>query len=440
MSRGLSVVSVVRQINAGGMGVVDEVALSDGTRAARKTFQPNRNAYDTASELPKLKQRFVREVRYQQTLGQAFVSMPVVLAGLSDEPPWFVMPLAEKTYATQIADDQRNKAISPAPLLDILSGLEQLHDLGVVHRDLKPENVLLWREKWWLSDFGLAVQIAGTGTTRLTTASTWGTRSYMAPEQAKDFRGVTKAADIYAFGCILHELIDGSIRIPHAVQSVKGPYDAIVRKCTQVDPGKRFKSIAGLRAALSDELRRTPELARLAETEHWSAMLTSLSDWDESVLDEFSVYLEGLTPGNEFQVAAEIRPEHIELIAKVAPESLERISLAYCDWARSSFTFSLCDTIGACLRAIFQMSTSTIAAKANAVTAMACLARANDRWYCMQLLGPMTNSSIDEKLARRIALEIQANDCQLDFEHCAREVYGWSRSDYHAAILAALRA
>lgn len=429
----------VRFINKGGMGKVDEVELTDGTRAAMKTFDPNAALFSDVLELAKLRKRFDKEVRYQTQLGLNG-AMPVLFQDMSVDPPFFVMPLAEKSYADQIKEDRAADRISLEPLLDILSGLEQLHELGFVHRDLKPENALLWRGQWRLSDFGLTVNQGSTETSRYTgTDSAWGTRAYMAPEQMTDFRNVTPAADIYAFGCILHDLIAGTPRVPYAVQSVPGsPYDYIVRKCTANDPTKRFRSIATLRASLVDELRRDPSLQRTPSTDQWGPELPNIAAWDEQKLDEFLAHLENARPGNEMHVIADIREDHIAAFGTKAPGDWEAFALAYCEWARAAFTFEFCDVIAGCLRSIYVDPMSRVTVRSAVAASMAILGAQNNRWYCMRLLHPMTNTEVPAPQAQRIALEIRANDWHNFFEHCAREVYGWDRAEYHPRILEVL--
>lgn len=433
MASKFGVKKVIRHINRGGMGKVEEVELLDGTRAARKIFEPDKAAYTNQLELDKLRKRFEREVKYQAELGRNG-AMPILGYDLNADPPWFVMPLADKTYEQQIADDRVANTISAQPLMDILAGLEQMHELGYVHRDLKPQNVLLWQGTWRLSDFGLAASVVSTGTSRFTTMSSWGTESYMAPEQRTDFKGTKAPADIYSFGCILHELIDGSPRIPFVVQRVAGPYDYIIRKCTEQDPAKRFKSIGGLRAVLSDELRRDPSLVRSAATEEWAKELEKISSWDTKRTEEFVAVLEGVSPGDELHIIASVRDEHLQAFALKAPDEWEPLGLAYCEWARAAFTFEFCDVIAARLRTIFNDPRSGVAVKANAATAMASIGRKNNRFYCMRLLGKMTDKEIADALAQRIAMEIRANDLYDDFETCARVVFGWDRDDYHPRI------
>jgi serine/threonine protein kinase/tetratricopeptide (TPR) repeat protein len=101
---------------------------------------------------------------------------------------------------------------------EILATLQVLHDLGIVHRDLKPSNVFLTRHGIKLLDFGLARTIDSTYSGDLDRTRTEasltapgilvGTPQYMAPEQASGLP-VGPAADIFAAGTILYEMLTG---------------------------------------------------------------------------------------------------------------------------------------------------------------------------------------------------------------------------------------
>jgi len=92
----------------------------------------------------------------------------------------------------------------------IAAALAEAHELGIVHRDLKPDNILLDptgdRPETRLTDFGIARMLSTPGLT--TTDAVVGTPHYMAPEA---FQGSdpSPAADVYALGVLLYELVCG---------------------------------------------------------------------------------------------------------------------------------------------------------------------------------------------------------------------------------------
>jgi serine/threonine protein kinase len=91
----------------------------------------------------------------------------------------------------------------------ICTVLSHAHAVPVVHRDLKPDNVLVCADgAVKLLDFGIAA-ILRTDVTRLTvTGSPIGTSNYMPPEQIRGAQ-ITPQSDLYALGCVLHELLSG---------------------------------------------------------------------------------------------------------------------------------------------------------------------------------------------------------------------------------------
>jgi serine/threonine protein kinase len=204
---------ILGNISRGGFGRVEKIKTRDGDIVARKVFDPLPDIV-AAADISKLKKRFRREVRVQSSLsGDYFI--PVLDSDLESENPSFIMPLAEKNFWEEIQDSRSKNKIPLESLADILNALEELHSLGYVHRDLKPQNILFQAGRWKLSDFGLVLPVTG-ATTKLTSLdSAWGTAGYCAPEQAEDFRNSTPSVDIYAFGCILHDLYGSSPRVPY---------------------------------------------------------------------------------------------------------------------------------------------------------------------------------------------------------------------------------
>ena len=140
-------------------------------------------------------------------------------------------------------------ATGPLPLKDALEigrqiaeGLSAAHAKGIVHRDIKPANVLVSPEgRATIMDFGLARL---TEASKLTRADqTVGTAAYMSPEQIQG-SDVDHRADIWAFGCVLYEMVAG-------VRPFKGQYDqALAYEVVHEEP----EPLTGLRAGVPMEL------------------------------------------------------------------------------------------------------------------------------------------------------------------------------------------
>lgn len=429
---------LIRRINNGGFGAVDEVELPDGQRVARKTYAPSAALIALADE-PKLRARFKREARIQAQLDSQFF-VPIIRADLDAATPYYLMPLAERNLETEIQSLRSAGGIPAQALADILNSLEKLHDLGFVHRDLKPQNVLLHEGVWKLGDFGLVLPPAG-GTTKLTSVhSAWGTTAYCAPEQSLQFGSVTPAADVYAFGCIVHDVLVGTPRVPYQRHTGPGPIGAVIEKCTEVKPTDRFKTVSALRNALLPLLATGGSVtSSTVPPSGWAAAIKSIVTWDAQKFRELLQFMAETTQKHEISpTLLELGDDEIRFLHQLEPGLWSRFADEYCEWVeRVGFDFGVCDVVARRLEVLFELGSPQVQAKA--VIAAAELGRSHNRWFVMGRVLKMCSPSIDEVLAHRIAIEVMAEDATYNFRRCA-EAINRSIDDYHPRIAEVLKA
>jgi eukaryotic-like serine/threonine-protein kinase len=134
-----------------------------------------------------------------------------------------VLELVEGPTLAEKLASQRPKGIGLDEVLaiarQIADALDAAHERGIVHRDLKPANIAVSPDGVVkVLDFGLAKPGAGEERGELTNSPTMmaptvegrllGTAPYMSPEQARG-KAVDKRTDIWAFGCVLYEMLTG---------------------------------------------------------------------------------------------------------------------------------------------------------------------------------------------------------------------------------------
>jgi serine/threonine-protein kinase len=187
------------------------------------------------------------------------------------------------------------------PVQTLAEAVQAAHREGAVHRDLKPSNVLLTGGGVpKVSDFGLAQLDAAGAVTR--TGEVLGTPQYMAPEQADTTLGpVASAADVYALGAILYELLTGrppfdgpspleiirrllaeDVLPPRRLQpGVPRDLETICLKCLQKEPSRRYGSAAELAEDLcrflAHETIRARPVGLLARLGRWARRRPALA-------------------------------------------------------------------------------------------------------------------------------------------------------------------
>ncbi|MEU3466207.1 protein kinase [Streptomyces sp. NPDC006733] len=159
-------------------------------------------------------ERFALEARTAAQLNDPHV-VGVYDFGTDRDRFFLVMELIEGCSLAQ--ELQRTTMLEPARAValcaQVAAGLAVAHQHGVVHRDIKPGNLLLEQGgRVAIADFGIARFTQDTTTAGALTADghVMGTVAYLAPERALG-RPATPAADLYALGCALYQLLTGTV-------------------------------------------------------------------------------------------------------------------------------------------------------------------------------------------------------------------------------------
>jgi eukaryotic-like serine/threonine-protein kinase len=302
----LGAYEILTLIGAGGMG---EVYRAHDTRLKRDVavkVLPETFARDTDRRA-----RFRREAELLATLNDPHIAAVYGLeevAGLTA----LVLELVEgPTLADRIAQ-------GPIPIDEALPIAKQIahavegaHEHGIIHRDLKPANIKLRPDGTVkVLDFGLAKSFEQTllpsdltqSPTVLSPAPTLagvivGTAAYMSPEQARG-KGVDKRTDIWAFGCVLFEMLtgqkpfDGETLTDIVAAIVKNEPDwralppgtpaavqSVIARCLRKDPAQRLRDIADgrlqIEEVLNDPAGSTAVITRVRKQREWAAWIAA---------------------------------------------------------------------------------------------------------------------------------------------------------------------
>ncbi|MGA9883922.1 MAG: protein kinase [Candidatus Acidiferrales bacterium] len=281
----LGTYEILSPIGAGGMGEVYRARDAKLGRDVALKVLPEAFARDSERMA-----RFQREAKLLASLNHPNIA---AIYGFEDSGATHALvmelvegpTLADRTKSGPIPIDEALRIAK-----QICDALEYAHERGIVHRDLKPANVKVTPDDAVkVLDFGLAKAIEGDASSmdmansptisRLATQAgvILGTAAYMSPEQAKG-RSVDRLADIWAFGCVLYEMLTGEMAFRG--ESVTDTLAAVIKeepdwsqlpaatpmrvrvllqRCLQKDPKQRLQAIGDARISLDEVLAGAPE-------------------------------------------------------------------------------------------------------------------------------------------------------------------------------------
>jgi serine/threonine protein kinase len=255
---------ILDKIGQGGMGVVYKAEDTKLKRTVALKFLPQELTRDSEA-----KERFIQEAQAAAALdhpnictvheideaeGQTFISMAYI-DGQS---------LKERIKSGPL---EVREVLDTA--VQVVEGLKEAHDKGIVHRDIKPGNIMVTEKgKAKITDFGLAKLEWGVDLTK--TATIMGTVAYMSPEQARGEK-VDQRTDIWSLGAMLYEMLtqrhpfkspkdqttiysilhEEPKPVTNLREDLPQDLENIIKKSLEKEPSRRYQRIIDILSALT---------------------------------------------------------------------------------------------------------------------------------------------------------------------------------------------
>ena len=191
---------LVARLGAGGMGIV-YLASRGADSVALKVLN------SASIDNPLARARFKKEIETLRQINSPFVAK-VIDSHADEETAWLAVEFVNGPDLRVLVQER-----GPLPLDEwitlangLLSGLQAIHDEGVIHRDIKPANIIISESGPKIIDFGIAQEMDATSVTN--TGSIAGSPAWLSPEQI-DGATLTPASDLFSAGSVLHFAASG---------------------------------------------------------------------------------------------------------------------------------------------------------------------------------------------------------------------------------------
>lgn len=391
--------------DAGGMGTVlfvTPVSVAIGFPVVLK-FCKNQSAEELA--------RFRREVRLLYSFRGNSKVVDVVDVGLESDPPYFVMRhYPDGDLFRNTPQIQADPTLQERLFLQMIDCIQELHSRGVFHRDIKPQNFLISGGNLVVSDFGLSTEVgSSTGFTR--SSVYWGTQGYIPPEfLAGGFRHAAPPSDIFMLGKTMYSLLSNRSPMYPIPDGIAPQLFYIVERCCQVQPERRYQSLAELRQAIVSAFDvlfgRADGVGRAKQ------LLSQISDalaregrCNPTDLASFIALLSSLDAADKVRLSYEIPRQLFTLLANsdMAGE-IPSLLTAYSSLVESKdYGWSYAETIAENMREIFAGMASSIVDKGIALDLALRAAIYMNRFAAMDTCREMITHVADEGLGFRVA-------------------------------------
>jgi len=258
---------VIRELGAGGMGIVYEAQDVRLRRSVAMKFLPEDCARDELA-----RSRFEREAQTASALDHPGICR-IFDIGEHDGQPYIVMELLTgKTLKQTIGTRPLDLPTFYSLAVDIVDALDAAHSIGIIHRDLKPANVFVdTRGHARILDFGLAKLVrdrqlepgdwhAPTAEyaeeAHTATGTVLGTMKYMSPEQARG-EEVDSRSDLFSLGVLFFEMATG--RTPFGGRTLAVTFDEILNLTPDSVSKLNVRIPPGLDALIARLLQKSPD-------------------------------------------------------------------------------------------------------------------------------------------------------------------------------------